>query len=97
MEPLVLTSVADVETSLMAVRSVRQEVEAAQTSLRLNREALELSQEVYTNDGTVTVIDLLDAERAVTAASSTLAFAIRAYATEVIALYTALGIGFEGE
>ena len=55
---LVLTAVADVETALTAVRGSRQEVEAAQTSLRLNLEALQLSQELYTSDGTVTVVGL---------------------------------------
>ena len=94
---LVLTSVADVETALTAVRSSRQQVEAAQTSLKLNLEALRLSQELYTNAGAVTVNGLLDSERAVTAARSSLAFAVRAYATEVIALYVALGYGFDAE
>ncbi len=94
---LVLTSVADVETALVAVRGARQEVDAAQTSLRLNLEALELSQQLYTTDRTVTALALLDAERAVTAARSTLALATRAYAAEVIALYIALGVGFDAE
>ncbi len=94
---LVLTSVADVETALTAVGSARQEVQAAQTALRLNLEALQLSQELYTSDGTVTVIDLLGAERAVTAARSTLALAIRTYAREVIVLYVALGVGFDAD
>ena len=92
---LVLTAVADVETALTAVRGSREEVEAAQTSLSLNLEALDLSQELYSSDGTVTVIELLDAERAVTAARSTLALAVRAHAVEVVALYVALGVGFE--
>lgn len=94
---LVLTSVADVETALTTVRNSRQEVEAARKSLRLNLQALELSQELYTNDGTVTVNGLLDSERAVTAARSSLAFAVRTYAAEVIALYVALGVGFDAE
>jgi multidrug efflux system outer membrane protein len=94
---LVLASVADVETALSAVGSTRRQVEAARTALRLNLEALELSQQLYTNDGTVTVIDLLGAERSVTAARTTVARAVRAYATEVIALYVALGVGFDVE
>ena len=91
----VLSSVADVETALTAVRSSREEVAAAQTSLRLNLEALQLSQDLYTGNGTVTVLEILDAERAVTAARSTLAIAIRSYSAEVIALHVALGIGFD--
>jgi multidrug efflux system outer membrane protein len=94
---LVLSSVADVETALAAVRGSRAEVDAAQRSLNLNLEVLRLSQELYTNDGTVTVVDLLDAERAVTAARSSLAISVRSYAAEVIALYVALGVGFNAE
>jgi multidrug efflux system outer membrane protein len=94
---LVLASVADVETALTAVRRSREEVEVAQNSLRLNLEALELNQQLFTNSGTITVVDILDAERSVTAARTTLALATRGHATEVVTLYTALGIGFEKE
>lgn len=94
---LVLAAVADVETALVAVQKSREQVRAAQTSLQLNLEALELSQDIFTGVGSITVVDILDAERSVTAARTTLALAIREHAREVITLYTALGIGFENE
>ncbi|MEM6889072.1 MAG: efflux transporter outer membrane subunit [Pseudomonadota bacterium] len=92
---LVLAAIADVETALVAVQKSREQVRAAQTSLQLNLEALELSQDIFTGVGSITVVDILDAERSVTAARTTLALAIREHAREVIALYTALGIGFD--
>jgi multidrug efflux system outer membrane protein len=93
---LVLSAVGDVETSLAAVESSRRVVNAAQKSLNLNLEALRLSKDLYNDGGLVTVIELLDSERAVTTARSTVAEALRTYATDIISLYVALGVGIDG-
>ena len=92
---LVLTAVGDVETALAAVDGSRRVVNAAQKSLNLNVEALRLSQELYNSGGSVTVIELLDSERAVTSARSTVAQAIRTYSSDYISLYLALGVGID--
>ena len=90
---LVLSAVSDVETALAAVDGSRRVVNAARKSLNLNVEALQLSQDLYDSSGSVTVIDLLDSERAVTSARSTVAQAIRTYSSDFISLYLALGVG----
>lgn len=94
---LVLSAVGDVETTLATVESSRRVVNAARRSLTLNLEALRLSKELYNDGGLVTVVDLLDSERAVTNARTEVAEALRTYAGDIISLYLALGVGVEDE
>lgn len=89
----VLSAVEGVETALAQVEGARQAVGHAQTSVHLNTEALSLSQRMLEGYGSITVIDVLDRERAVTDSTSALAQARRGYADSAIALYTALGLG----
>lgn len=89
----VLTAVEDVESSLAAVAGARLAVAGAARVLRLDNEALDLTRQLLESRGDVTVLDLLDRERAVSEARSTLAENEREYATSTVALYVALGLG----
>jgi multidrug efflux system outer membrane protein len=65
---------------------------AAAEVVRLNQEALDLSRQLLSESGGVTVLDILDRERAVADARATLAQAQRDVARDYIRLYTALGL-----
>lgn len=92
----VLSAVEGVETALAQVDGARRSVGAADRTVRLNLQALDLSRKMLESYGTVTVLDVLDRERAVATSRDTLAQSRRTYALSAIALYTALGLGGGG-
>lgn len=89
----VLTAVEEVETALAAIDGSRRAVASASRVIALNTEALDLSRRLLDGSGEITVLDLLDRERAVADARSSLSQARRDYALNVIDLYVALGLG----
>lgn len=91
----VLTAVEDVETALAAIAGSRLAASAAHKVVAINTEALSLSRKMYDSRGDVTVLDVLDRERAVSSARTSLAQNLRAYATDTIALHVALGLGLD--
>jgi multidrug efflux system outer membrane protein len=90
---VVLTAVEDVETALAAISGSRLAARSARRVVALDTEALGLSRKLLDSRGDVTVLDLLDRERAVSDARATLAQSLRDYATDTIALHVALGLG----
>lgn len=89
----VLNAVEQVETALAAVSGSRRASALAARVVTLNAEALKLSRDLLDSHGNVTVLDLLDRERAISSARDSLAQARRAYATDFISLHIALGLG----
>jgi len=89
----VLSGVEQVSTALASVSASRRAVAMASYAVSLNTEALTLSRELLDSHGDVTVLDLLDRERAIADARSSLAQTRRAYATDFISLHVALGLG----
>ncbi|MCX7645402.1 MAG: efflux transporter outer membrane subunit [Rhodobacteraceae bacterium] len=88
----VLTAVDEVESALIALAASMRTASAAAEVVRLNQEALDLSRQLLSESGGVTVLDILDRERAVADARATLAQAQRDVARDYIRLYTALGL-----
>lgn len=89
----VLSGVEQVSTALASVSASRRAVAMASYAVSLNTEALKLSRELLDSHGDVTVLDLLDRERAIADARASLAQTRRAYATDFISLHVALGLG----
>lgn len=89
----VLNAVEQVETALAAVSGSRQAAAMAARVVALNTEALSLSRSLLASHGDITVLDLLDRERAISDARDSLAQTRRAYATDFISLHAALGLG----
>jgi multidrug efflux system outer membrane protein len=88
----VLTAVDEVESALLALAASLRAASASAEVVRLNEEALDLSRQLLSESGGVTVLDILDRERAVADARATLAQAQRDVARDYIRLYTALGL-----
>ena len=93
---VVLSAVEEVETALAAITGSARTVTSAGRVVALNTEALDLSRRLLDGSGEITVLDLLDRERAVADARATLSQARRDYALNVIDLYVALGLGAGG-
>lgn len=93
----VLSAVEDVETGLAAVAGSRLAVQRTQRVVALNAEALDLSRKLLESRGDVTALDVLDRERLVSQARTSLAQSQRDYASDTIALYVALGLGPDPE
>ena len=88
----VLTAVDEVESALIALSASMRTASAAAQVVRLNQEALDLSRQLLADAGGITVLDILDRERAVSDARATLAQAQRDVARDYIRLHTALGL-----
>ena len=69
--------------------SVRQSAQLVE----LNSRALNLSRQLLDNSGTITVLDVLDRERALSSSRASLANSVRSVATDYISLRVALGQG----
>ncbi len=93
-EQMVLTAFEDVENALVAYS--REQVRRAQLAdaVEANRRAVELSNELYLR-GLGTFLNMLDSERALFSSQSDLAQSETTVSTDVVALYKALGGGWE--
>jgi outer membrane protein, multidrug efflux system len=89
----VLSAVEDVEGGLAAVSGSRLAAKREERVVALNAEALDLSRKLMEGQGDVTALTLLDRERALSQAHLALVQSQRDYASDVIALYVALGLG----
>lgn len=89
----VLSAVEEVENGLVAIVTSGQRVTAARKVVNINQESLALSRQLLDTRGEITVLDLLDRERAISTSRTQLAQAIRDYAADYITLNTALGLG----
>lgn len=89
----VLTAVEEVESGLAGLDAALVAARAAERALALDLEALDLTRRLLESRGNITVLDLLDRERAIANARSVLAGNRREVAVEFIRLQTALGGG----
>lgn len=89
----VTTAVEQVENFLSAVSRDAQTVAALHAQVKSYQEALELSTASY-KDGASSLLDVLDAQRNVTAAQQSLAQAVQQSALDYISLNVAIGAGY---
>lgn len=89
----VLQALEEVENAQILLRSARQSVAAAREAVSLNRQSLDLSRELLSSGGNITVLDVLDRERALSSSRTALAQNTRDVAAAFIQLYVGLGRG----
>lgn len=94
-ENTVLTALEDVENALVAYIKERDVREALARSVEENRRAVHISQRLYA-EGLVDLLNVLDSQRNLFEAEDQLAESDRRLATDLVALFKALGGGWEG-
>ena len=90
----VLSAVHDVENALVAYDTEQRRRAALVESVKENTDALALARLRY-RDGMTTFLDVLTAQRTLLAARLTLADSTASVSTDLVALYKALGGGWE--
>jgi len=93
-EKTVLGAMEEVENALIAYAKERAHYQALAAAEAANRRSLELASELYAN-GLTGYLNVLDAQRSLYQASDQLVQSERAVSVNVIALYKALGGGWE--
>lgn len=88
----VLDAIAEVETALAQYAGNRKGVEAARRTVKLYREAADLTRDLVQREG-ATIRDLIDAEESIADADLTLASNLRQLGRSFVALNVALGSG----
>lgn len=91
----VLEAVEDVETALAAYAASRTAVGAAREVVKFDTAALALSRRLLDSRGNITVLDLLDRERSLSASRAVLAQNLRDLAIDYVTLRVALGQGHD--
>jgi multidrug efflux system outer membrane protein len=92
----VLTALQDVENALLSYSKEQQRNTALIDAVAANRKAVELSIELY-SEGQIEFINVLDAQRSLYSSEDTLIQSTRNLSTNLIALYKALGGGWQGK
>jgi NodT family efflux transporter outer membrane factor (OMF) lipoprotein len=92
----VLNALKDVEDSLAAYRTEQLRRRALDDAVTASRQALDLAREQY-QQGVIDFLTVLDAERALLANEDSLAASDSAACSDLVALYKALGGGWEVE
>jgi NodT family efflux transporter outer membrane factor (OMF) lipoprotein len=90
----VLTALQDVESSLVAFALEQQHRQLLDQAVKANTQAVDLSTQLYTQ-GTTDFLSVLVAQQSLLASQDALAQSNQAIATDLIALYKALGGGWE--
>jgi outer membrane protein, multidrug efflux system len=90
----VLTALRDVESALIAFTKDQQHRTALASAVQFNQRAVDLATQSYTS-GQVDFLNVLSAEQRLFGTQDALVQADRAIATDLIALYKALGGGWE--
>jgi len=90
----VLTALQDVENALIALSKEQEHRKSIAEAVKANLKAVELSTRLYQN-GVIEFLNLLDAQRSLFATQDALIQSDRNIATDLIALYKALGGGWE--
>lgn len=90
----VLAAFQEVENALVAYAGERERYKALQESVASNRRALDLARRLYT-EGMTDFLDVLEAERSLYASEDALVESRRTLSRQVVALYKALGGGWE--
>ena len=92
----VLTAFRDVETALVAYVKEQEHWKALWNSVEQNSRAVDLSTQLYVA-GKTDFLNVLNAERSLYSSQDALVQSTRALASDLIALYKALGGGWETE
>ena len=87
----VLQAVTDVETALTDYAHVNERLVTLQQAAANAENSLNLSQQLY-KEGEISFLDVLDAERTLNNANSSVVSAEEAQSLSMIALYKALGV-----
>jgi outer membrane protein TolC len=90
----VLTALNDVESALIAYDKEHQRNNALVDAVSANRKAVELSTKLYT-EGQTEFLSVLDAQRSLYSSEDALVQSTRNLSTDLIALYKALGGGWD--
>lgn len=90
----VLTALRDVEVALVAYVKEQQHRQALADAVSSNRQAVDLATELYAQ-GQTDFLNVLNAQRSLFAAEDALVQSDRALATDLVAIYKALGGGWE--
>ena len=93
-EKTVLTSFEDVENALVAYAKEQTRNVSLEEAVKRSRNSLQISSQRYAN-GLTNFIDVLDAERSLYQAQDNLVQSDQAVSQDLIALYKALGGGWE--
>ena len=93
-EKTVLTSFEDVENALVAYANEQQRYRALADAVAANRSALDLASQRYTN-GLADFLNVVDAQRSLYQTQDQLADSQSAVTVDLVALYKALGGGWE--
>jgi outer membrane protein, multidrug efflux system len=94
-EKTMLTSFEDVENALVAYAKEQLRRRSLETAVKADRDALHLSNQLYAN-GLASFINVLDAERSLYQVEDDLVQSDKTVSQDLIALYKALGGGWEG-
>ncbi|HEY3320147.1 MAG TPA: efflux transporter outer membrane subunit [Planctomycetota bacterium] len=89
----VLTALQDVDNALVAYAGEKEHLQALAEAVRANQQAVDLSLKLY-SDGKTDFLNVLSAQRSLYQAQDSLAQSERSLATNVVALYKALGGGW---
>jgi outer membrane protein TolC len=92
-EKTVLTALKDVEDALTNYTNDKQRLSSLREAAAQNRKALELATQRYTS-GLTSFLDVLDAQRSLYSSEDALTQSRGAIATDLIAIYKALGGGW---
>lgn len=92
----VLTALSDVESALVAYGKEQQHRQALAAAVASNKEAVELATRLYT-EGQTDFLNVLSAERALFFVQDALVQSERTIDTDLLAIYKALGGGWETE
>ncbi|MBV9758267.1 MAG: TolC family protein, partial [Alphaproteobacteria bacterium] len=90
----VLQALHDVDNALIAYANEQRRRDQLQQDVNASRRALDLARQRY-SQGVATFLDVLDAERTVLAAEQQLNDSTTTVSTNLVALYKALGGGWE--
>ena len=91
---VVLQSFSDVDDSLVTLNREQVRLEALRQSVQANQRAVDLSMELF-QKGSADFLSVLDAQRSLFAAQDQMAVSEEAVSTDLVALYKALGGGWE--
>ena len=91
-----LTTLQDVENALIAFDKEWQHYKALNEAVVANRKVVDLSMQLYTQ-GQTDFLNVLDAQRSLYASEDALVQSTRNTVTDLVALYKALGGGWEDE
>jgi outer membrane protein TolC len=93
-EKTILTALEDVENSLVSYGKEQTRYRSLSEALAANRRAVEMANELYTR-GLVDFLNVLETQRSLYSSESDLAQSEAAMASNLVALYKALGGGWE--